>query len=146
MKTLILQIHMILTNVILSSTLHSKNIDFRIACSPYFITFSIQMFTLIFAQILKDNEVYNRLQKDGKEKTAACGGDMQRMPAAPTVGPAPSFHDRTQEVLILVGTLTSLLHNVNLEQHEFQIRTDKRLDETQACWRSNALQRSVHLV
>jgi hypothetical protein len=89
--------------------------------------------TLIFAQILKDNEVYNRLQKDGKEKTAACGGDMQRMPAAPTVGPAPSFHDRTQEVLVLVGTLTSLLHNVNLEQHEFQIRTDKRLDETQAC-------------
>ena len=80
--------------------------------------------TLIFAQILKDNEVYNRLQKDGKEKTAACGGDVQRM---------TKFHDRTQEVLVLVGTLTSLLHNVNLEQHEFQIRTDKRLDETQAC-------------
>ena len=46
------------------------------------------------------------------------------MPAAPTVGPAPSFHDRTQEVLVLVGTLTSLLHNVNLEQHEFRIEVE----------------------
>ena len=102
--------------------------------------------TLIFAQILKDNEVYNRLQKDRREKTAACGGDMQRMPAAPAVGPAPSFHDRTHEVCTQVGTLTSFLHNVNLEQHEFQIRMDKRLDETQACSRSNALQRTVRLV